>query len=52
MHRTRIATDRTVAQPRSTSVDWTTAELQRLTDHVLTTLDHRVIAMRERLGRV
>lgn len=52
LHRTRIATDRTVAQPRSTSVDWTTAELQRLTDHVLTTLDHRVIAMRERLGRV
>lgn len=52
LHRTRIATDRTVAQPRSTSVDWTPAELQRLTDHVLTTLDHRVIAMRERLGRV
>lgn len=52
LHRTRIATDRTVAQPRSTSVDWTPAELQRLTDQVLTKLDNRVIAARERLGRI
>jgi hypothetical protein len=52
LHRTRIATDRMVAQPRSTSVDWTPAELQRLTDQVLTKLDNRVIAARERLGRI
>ena len=52
LHRTRVATERTGEQLRSTSVDWTPAELQRLTDQVLTKLDHRVIAARERLGRV
>ena len=48
----RGATERTVGQPRSTTVGWTPAEVQRLTDQVLTKLDHRVIAARERLGRI
>lgn len=52
LHRAMVGNERTVDQPRSTSVGWTPAEVQRLTDQVLTKLDHRVIAARERLGRV
>lgn len=52
LHRAMVGNERTVDQPRSTSVGWTPAEVQRLTDSVLTKLDHRVIAARERLGRV
>lgn len=51
LNRAIVGTERTVAQPRCSSVDWTPAEVQRLTDQVLTKLDHRVIAARERLGR-
>jgi hypothetical protein len=51
-HRTRLATERPVVEPYSASVNWTSAEVQRLTDQVLTKLDHRVIAARERLGRL
>ena len=42
-----------LAQPtRSFSLaEFTPNELQRLTDQVITRLDHRVIAWRERMGR-
>lgn len=43
---------RSAQPPRSFSLaEFSPNELQRLTDQVVTKLDHRVIAMRERLGR-
>ena len=52
--RLSVEKDKRLAQPAHSFslAEFSPNEVQRLTDHVVSTLDRRIIAMRERLGKV